>query len=143
MGRVCPPPPPFFFFFCLLKSQNIETHSLKQSLGQEWYDHYRELAIVRFEGGTMIGGRCHTDVLGFGPTSSPEKASGVKFCFDFSSYMYHIGTCSSLDLEITRGQHLMLFQSRGINVGLLHLFNSICITISVGQLIQKHVKTFR
>ena len=45
-------------------------------------------AIVRFEGGTMIGGRCHTDVLGFGPSSSPEEASGEKFCFDFSSYIY-------------------------------------------------------
>lgn len=100
-------------------------------------------AIVRFEGGITIGGHCHTDELGFGATSSPEKASGEKFCFDFSSYIYHMCTCSSLDLEITRGQHLMLFQSRGINVGLLHLFNAVCITISVGQLIQKHVKTFR
>lgn len=60
-----------------------------------------------------------------------------------SFVLYHMQTCSSLDLEITRGQHLMFFQSRGINVGLLHLFNSVCITISVGQLIQKHVKTFR
>ena len=40
-------------------------------------------AIVRFEGGITIGGRCHTDELGFGATSSPEKASGEKFCFDF------------------------------------------------------------
>lgn len=100
-------------------------------------------AIVRFEGGTAIGGCCHTDVLGFGPSSSPEKASGEKFCFDFSSYIYHMCRCSSLDPEVTRGQHLMLFQSRGINVGRLHLFNAICITISVGQLIQKHVKTVR
>lgn len=81
-GESLPPRPHlFFFFFCFLKSQNTETHSVKQSLGQEWYDHYREQAIVRFEGRTKIGGRCHTDVLDFGPTSSPEKASGEKFCF--------------------------------------------------------------
>lgn len=42
-------------------------------------------AIVRFEGGTTIRGRHHTDVLGFGPTSSPEKASGESFVLIFQA----------------------------------------------------------
>lgn len=120
------------FSFCFLESQNTETHSLNHSLGQERYRRYEYLGHCSFQGGgTTVGGQCHTDVLVFGPTSSPEKASGENSFVLIFQAPCHMCKCSSFDFEITRGKHLMLFQSRGLSVGQLHLVNALFITVSV------------
>ena len=121
----------FFFFFCFLESQNIETGSINRSLSQECCGRYEELGRFSFWGGAEMGGPCHTDVLGFGPTSSLENASGENVFVLIFQATYHMCTCSGFDFEITLVKGLMLFQSRESSVGLLHLVNILFITISV------------